>query len=128
LGLRRRHVAEIISAVGTAVVRLQWAMMHGYDTLPLEKDALLQYRKVVPPVLTTLGSSPILTNAQRELIRRIRGMLGRTLRPESRAFLESSIVISTSAEIRSVAPQLDLSGRFIDESFLLKTLSINGSR
>jgi alpha-glucuronidase len=95
---------------------------------PLESDALHQYRDAVPPVLTVGGSSPILDNAKQELIRGIRGMLGRTLRLEPQAFKESSIILGTFAAIREISPNLAIVGWPSRDGYHLKTLSVRGVR
>jgi uncharacterized membrane protein YidH (DUF202 family) len=51
---------------------------------PLDAAAARQYREAVPACITVAGESAILSNARQELIRGIRGMIGRTLRVEPR--------------------------------------------
>jgi alpha-glucuronidase len=104
----------------------------GYDAwlryTALAGDALRQYREVVPPAVFSLGDSAILGNAQRELARGIREMLGRTLRVEFRFPKESAIVMGTIASIRKSAPQLAPAASIEAEGYCLTTLAVNGVR
>ncbi len=94
----------------------------------LEADALRHYRELTPPVLAKLGVSPIQDNAQRELIRGIRGMLARTLRLESWPSKESAIMLGTLSEIRKTAPQLAPAANLEAEGYCLKTIAVHGVR
>ena len=67
--------------------------------------ALDQYRQSLPPVLATLADSTLESSARSELIRGIRGMLGRTPRAESAIPQENAIVLGTLDQIRRAAPQ-----------------------
>ncbi|MBZ5617348.1 MAG: glucosiduronase [Acidobacteriia bacterium] len=96
-----------------------------YDAL--SETAVRQYRGVVPAVVTSYGNSPVIETAQRELIRGIRGMLGRTLRVEARLPAESAIVLGTMAEIRQTAPQLYRDGAIEADGFWLVTVAGNGA-
>jgi alpha-glucuronidase len=64
------------------------------------RDAWLRYRPLdnvqVPPALVVRGNSAVLTSAQQELIRGIRGMFGRTLRIEATVPSEGAIVLETA--------------------------------
>ncbi|HEV3200189.1 MAG TPA: alpha-glucuronidase family glycosyl hydrolase [Bryobacteraceae bacterium] len=77
-----------------------------YDAL--SENAIRQYRAALPAAVTSYGDSPAIGSARRELIRGIRGMLGRTLRVEAQLAVESAIVLGTVAQIRQAAPQLHL--------------------
>src|SRR5215467_5614630 len=64
---------------------------------PLDDAVSRQYRGSLPAIVVSLGNSPVLANAQQELTRGIRGMLGRTERIAQPADLpiESAIVLGT---------------------------------
>src|SRR5271157_2238587 len=66
-----------------------------------------QYRETIPAVVAGLGDAAPIESARRELLLGIRGMLGRTLRAESRVPGESAIVLGTLGAIRQALPQLD---------------------
>src|SRR5580700_3649271 len=97
-----------------------------YDAL--SETAMRQYRSAVPAVVTTYGNTPVLmlASAQRELIRGVRGMLGRTLRVETQLPAEGAIVLGTLAEIRQSAPQLHLDAQIGPDGFWLTTVKVGG--
>src|ERR1039458_1211181 len=75
----------------------------------LDEAAARPYRTSLPAaVVSAVGSGPTVQTAQRELIRGIRGMLGRTLRTPSVPG-ESAIVLGTLANFRAL-PQIRLAG------------------
>jgi alpha-glucuronidase len=95
----------------------------------LEMEALHRYRDLTPPILVKLGASALQENAQQELIRGIRGMLGRTLREELHsAPKESAIILGTLEEIRKAAPQLSPAVKLEAGGYCLKTIAVNGVR
>jgi alpha-glucuronidase len=80
----------------------------GYDAwlryAPLEGTALEQYRQAVPPVVALLYSSPVAMSARAEIVRGVKGMLGRTLREEASVPKENAIVIETVAQLGGFIP------------------------
>jgi alpha-glucuronidase len=60
------------------------------------KDAARSKYASLPASVVVLGDSPVLNKAQEELIRGIRGMLGRTLRAERESVKERAIVLGTT--------------------------------
>jgi alpha-glucuronidase len=78
----------------------------GYDAwlryARLEEPALTQYRQSIPALVVTVGDDdPVMNSARGELIRGIRGMLGRTLRSETGEPTESAIVLQAESGGRS---------------------------
>ena len=85
-------------------------------------DAWLRYARLdpgmasqyahFPAVTVTLGHSAVLQSAQMELLRGIRGMLGRTLRIEAVSPTEPAIVVGTVEQVRTLdanfGPRSDL--------------------
>lgn len=67
---------------------------------PLQPPALHEAREAVPGVVALVGDSPVLLNARAELIRGLRGMLGRIPRAESGVPKESAIVLGTFEALR----------------------------
>jgi alpha-glucuronidase len=94
----------------------------------LEETAARAYRQEVPATVTAVGGGAPVERAQQELIRGIRGMLGRTSRTEARVPRESAIVIGTLAEIQKAAPRFALSGNVEPDGFWLKTITVDGIR
>lgn len=92
-------------------------------------DTVLQrYRVTLPAVITDANDSVLTQSAKQELVRGIRGMLGRTLRVESRVPRESTLVLGTLAAIRRAAPQFQLAAAIEGDGYWLKTLTADGVR
>jgi alpha-glucuronidase len=70
---------------------------------PLDPKTAARYNSL-PASTVVLGHSEILTTAQGELVRGVKGMLGGTLRTESGVPTEPAIVIGTVAQVRGVSP------------------------
>ena len=96
-----------------------------YDAL--SENAIRQYRAQVPAAVTSYGDSPVLESARRELIRGIRGMLGRTLRVEAQLPVESAIVMGTMAGIHQAAPQLHLDAQIGPDGYWLTTVRVGSA-
>ena len=89
---------------------LQGGALRIYDTLPA--------------TVTAFGDSVVIQAAQRELIRGVRGMLGRTLRSEGRLPQESAIILGTLQAVSHItAPLPDLK---LEDSYWLKTVTVGG--
>ena len=86
------------------------------------------YEASVPAVAARLGEAATVRSAQQELIRGVRGMLGRTLRDEARMPQESAIVLGTLAEIRQAAPQWGMSAEIPPDGYWLKTIAAGSLR
>ena len=88
---------------------------------PLDDSSRQKYA-ALPATVTIMGDSPMLHSAQDELIRGLRGMMGRALRvgrgePKERAF-----VLGAARTIPALGPRNDLSG----DAFWLTSSRING--
>jgi alpha-glucuronidase len=68
---------------------------------PLEPQVAQSYQ-TLPASIVVLGDSAILSSAQKELVRGVRGMLGRTLRIDSAMPAESAIVVGTVEELHKL--------------------------
>jgi len=90
---------------------------------PLQGAALDEYRQAVPAVVAVLDESPVAASARGELLRGVRGMLGRTLRAERAIPRESAIVLGTLPEIRAAAPEWRLDANLPADGFWLKTIA-----
>jgi alpha-glucuronidase len=102
----------------------------GYDMwlryAALDQAAADSYRNTVPSALVMLGDDSPVTSARDELLRGIRGMLGRTLRLES-SVAASSIVLGTLADIRNTVPGLAPEGDLPPDGFRIQTVQLNGT-
>jgi alpha-glucuronidase len=77
--------------------------------------------RTLPAVLVAPGDSPIIGSARGELVRGVRGMLGRTLRLTTELPGESAILLGTIDDLRKIAPQLKLDADLAPDAFWLKT-------
>ena len=92
---------------------------------PLDEASAGAYR-TLPASIATFTATPVAQSAQRELLRGIRGMLGRTLRVQSGMPKESAIVLGTLADLKQAAPQLNLEADLPADGYWLTTASLNG--
>ena len=103
----------------------------GYDAWlrypAVDKAHAVLYRQKLPAVIIVLGDSQMAGSAREEIIRGVRGMLGRTLRVESRWPRESAVVLGTIGEIRQAAPDWKLLATLPEDGYLLKTVTKDGS-
>jgi alpha-glucuronidase len=93
-------------------------------------DASLRqsYDKTLPAVLVSPGNSETARSAQDELIRGVRGMLGRTLRIETALPDEPAILLGTFDKVKKVFPAFTASADLAEDGFYLKTISFNGHK
>jgi alpha-glucuronidase len=70
----------------------------------------VEYRDSLPAVVVAEGDSPVIVSARNELIRGVRGMLGRTLRIESRSPAEGAILLRRTNFSSSDAFELKAEG------------------
>jgi len=95
---------------------------------PLEGQAGAQYRQTLPAVVSVLDDRSLEASARGELVRGVRGMIGRTLREESGIPKENAIVVGTLEEFRRAAPDWRLDGQIPADGFWLKTVAAGGAR
>src|SRR5450759_5175717 len=93
---------------------------------PLAEASARQYRSSLPAAVATYTTSAVAQSAQRELLRGIRGMLGRTLRVQSGLPAERAILLGTLADLRQAAPQLRLEGDLPLDGYWLTTATSGG--
>ncbi len=98
-----------------------------YTPLP---DALAApSRDALPSVITSLNDdSPLVVNARKEIVRGIRGMLGRILRDERGTPTSAAIVLCTRVNCRTVYPSMPLDGDLAPDGYALRTVVSDGSR
>jgi alpha-glucuronidase len=117
------------------VAALAIACLHaetGYDAWlryqPLEGAALARVRATLPAAVTTFGDAAPEAAARGELIRGLRGLVGRTLRVEAGIPAESAIVLGTLDEVSHAAPQWHLDASLPEDAYWLKTVLDHGAR
>lgn len=79
-----------------------------------------------PAVVVVPRDSEIITSAQDELVRGVRGMLERTLRIEREACQENSILLATFEDAKTVLPTLGEFPTLPQDGFWLKSVKIDG--
>ncbi len=92
---------------------------------PIDSVARKRY-DALPAHVVALGDSQVIQTAQAELVRGLRGVLGRTLRAESRLPNESSIVLGAFASLKPVVPASEFPGHLKQDGFVLKAVTLNG--
>jgi alpha-glucuronidase len=93
----------------------------------LRYDALNDDARL-PAVVASLGDSVLIDSARQELIRGVRGMVGRRLRVDARVPSESAILLGTLDNLRRGAPQLQLAANLDADAYWLKTVATGGAR
>jgi alpha-glucuronidase len=99
-------------------------------------DAWLRYAKLTPveraqyktfpASAVVLGRSALLRTSQTELIRGVRGMLGRTLRAGEGIPSEKAIVLGTLEQLRAAAPDLRAPKTLIPGGYWLGSARVHG--
>src|SRR5213595_347851 len=79
-----------------------------------------------PSTLVVGNDSPLLQTSQKELIRGVRGMLGRELTIEKELPKERAIVLGTLADLRSLAPELHPPVELRTDGYWLTSRRIHG--
>jgi len=119
--------------VGALTLAVSLHAETGYDAwlryARIDDSAARQRYEALPAAVAALGDSVVVKAAQQELIRGLRGMLGRTLRMEARLPGESAIVLGTLDAIRTAAPAIRLEAANLPEDgYWLKTVEAGGLR
>jgi alpha-glucuronidase len=92
---------------------------------PLEESAERKYDSL-PASLVVFGNSVVMGSARSELVRGIRGILGRTLREGEALPNEKAILLGTEDSIRAAAPEFRASNELREDGFWLTTAQIHG--
>jgi len=131
--LRACHFQVALKSIFAAALAI--ACLHaetGYDAWlryrPIEGAALDRVRATLPAVVASLHDADPETAARGELIRGLRGLVGRTLRAEARIPRESAIVLGTLDELGRAAPQWNLHAQLTEDAYWLKTVADHGAR
>lgn len=93
---------------------------------PITDPAVRQRYEALPAVVVVAGNSPVLAAAREELMRGVRGCLGRTLRAASSLPPEDAIMLGTVAALGPMFPGLGAIPAAIPDSFCLKTIKASG--
>lgn len=91
----------------------------------LDEQGSGKYERL-PAVVLTLGDSPVVISSRNELIRGVRGMLGKTLRIEAQLPGEPAFLLGTLASVRQVVPDLAAPLALREDGFWLTHASVRG--
>jgi len=114
----------LLLALGSTCARAETGADAWLRYAPLEKQAAQKYSRL-PASVVVLGDSPVLESAKAELIRGIRGMLGKTLRDDKTLPSESAIVLGTISALQSAAPEISGSSGLHEDGFLLAAKQVH---
>jgi len=92
---------------------------------PLDSRTAHQF-DMVPSTIVSFGGSEILTSARDELVRGIRGMLGRTLIISAQTSSRPAVFLGTISALQNAIPGLRPPTDLGPDGFWLTTLSISG--
>jgi alpha-glucuronidase len=92
---------------------------------PLDQRAAQKYENL-PAAVVTFGDSPVLDSAKAELIRGVRGMLGRTLRDDKTLPQENAILLGTVSALQSARIAIRNSAGLREDGFFLSEEKVGG--
>jgi len=118
----------LVGLLGAEAVRAETGADAWLRYVRLEAAACRQYREALPGAVTSLGDSAVEQNARQELVRGVRGLLGRTLREEGVLADGDVIVLGTLAQVQKQLPELLTPPAIGAEGYWLKTLDHRGRR
>ena len=122
-----RCCLAVVCALAAAVLQPSRVSAEtGYDAwlryAPLPEVTARQYREIVPAVVVVLGDDGPVRSAGDEIVRGMRGLLGRTLRLETRLPHEPAIVLGTRARCRDASSALFLDGHLEPDAYHVKLI------
>jgi alpha-glucuronidase len=125
----RRHGAGVL-LVMAVVVSVPVRGEDGHEAwlryAPIYDAAARKRLAAMPAVVVRLDESLVATTAQQEMIRGVRGMLGRTLRAATRLPDERAIILGTSAALEKADADLRLAAPLKPDGYWLKSRPVRG--
>ncbi len=95
---------------------------------PITHRNVRQAYRRLPAAAVALDSSLVEQTAQKELIRGVQGMLGRTLRVDASLPDEDCVLLGTLQSVKRAAPGMLLPEGLGDDAYLLKTTAARGHK
>jgi len=92
------------------------------------QPAAAEHYRALPAATLALSDTIVLSTAQAELVRGVKGMLGRTLRIAWGVPTENAIIIGTVEQLRNVAPTLRVIENLRGDAFWLTAGEVRGFR
>ncbi|MEX2317581.1 MAG: alpha-glucuronidase family glycosyl hydrolase [Pirellulales bacterium] len=93
---------------------------------PITEQTAREHFAALPAVVAALEDSAVISSAQSELIRGVRGMLGRTLRVANALPKESAILLGRFDAVRAAIPSITSLPELKDDGFWLKSIEVDG--
>ncbi len=93
----------------------------------LDAAAARQYAIVVPGAVAALGKNALELSGRDEIVRGVRGMLGKSLGVEATAPKDGAILLGTLPEIHAALASLTLPDKLEADGFWLKNATVGGS-
>jgi alpha-glucuronidase len=93
---------------------------------PLDGKVAAERYAAFPAVIVAVGDSDVIAVARDELIRGVRGMLGRTMRVEPKLPKENVLLLARFDEAQKALPALGKLPNLADDGFWLKSLQLDG--
>jgi alpha-glucuronidase len=124
-----RHMAFcgtlLLLAFGANCARAETGAEAWLRYAPLDRNSAQKY-SALPASVVVIGDSPVLHSAKAELMRGIRGMLGRNLRDDKTSLGENSIILGTFSAIQPASANLLARIDLPDDGFLIATEHVRG--
>jgi alpha-glucuronidase len=95
---------------------------------PIDDPNIREIYNRLPAAIVGLDNSAVEQTAQQEIIRGVRGMLGRALRINSRLPDEDCVLLGTVSSVRQVAPEIRLPDKLKDDEYLLEATAAHGRK
>jgi alpha-glucuronidase len=95
---------------------------------PIQDPNVREIYRDLPAATVALDSSLIESTAQKELMRGVEHMLGRTLRMDSQVPDEDCILLGTLASVKRAAPEISLPASLTDDAYLLKATAAHAHK
>ncbi len=123
----RRLLALLMIVLVPASVSAETGRDGWLRYVPLDPAAARQYTDAVPSVVAVVGSGAPVTTAQQEIVRGLKGLLGRDARPASGLPSSSAIVLGTLADLQNRASVLKLEGDLAADAYLLRVVHVGNA-
>ncbi|MGC1613516.1 MAG: alpha-glucuronidase family glycosyl hydrolase [Candidatus Acidiferrum sp.] len=117
--------ALLVLASGASCARAETGAAAWLRYAALDKHAAQKY-STLPANVVVLGDSLVLNSAKAELMRGVRGMLGKTLRDDKSLPRENAIILGTLSTLQSAALQVSANASLREDGFLLSTQQLHG--
>lgn len=127
----RNRTGRALCALVAAIAPLSLRAETGYEAwlryAAIDEPAVRASYDQAPAAVVAIGDSAVIESAQRELVRGIRGMLGRVIRVEDSLPGEGAFILGTVEAVRGALPGITLPADLADDGFYLRTHRAGGA-